>query len=107
MVKFDGAFPMDILYMKIAGKKEVESIPLCEVFNGKYNYAESLNSNEITLGDSSAAGSAVAYSKPVFLNLLHKIFFGKEGGSKITDAAIQPEGETLVSEVSSFIEKYS
>jgi len=115
MVVFTGKpYLIDMIYMKLSGDKDIESIPFCEVFenvrNVKYDRDRTLAVSQekgayhicYTGDDNTANGRSFEIPAQQFAILLETAIYGKK--QKILSLAIQPAGELLVNEVQQLLE---
>ena len=115
MVTFDGLpYPMDIIYLKVAGAKEVVSIPFTEALgildNVSFDYRESksksiqeADQHYVIKGDTEKEkNKTFVVSKRDLIKRLQLDIY--EDKHKIADMAIQPMDELITSEVQQFIE---
>lgn len=115
MVTFDGMpFPIDVIYLKVAGTKEILSIPFTEAlgiltdvsFDFRASNAKSIEEAEphyVIKGDTEKEKNKtfVVSKRDLIKRLQLDIYEDKQ---KITDMVIQPMDELLTSEVQKFIE---
>lgn len=115
MVVFTGKpYEMDMLYMKIAGSTEVASIPVCEAFTGvrnvKYHRDRTMSLSEkngsytVCFTADTDKDKNKSFDIPIqqLATTLEAEIFSKQ--CKISNIAVQPEGELLVTEVLQLIE---
>ena len=110
MTLFDGPYPYDHLYLKLAGCKGIHSAPLCELFtpsqvaNAVFDPKQS-NAEFIVLIEQRPGGNQYRASRADFIKRVQQDTF--KDTMKIVDIYIQPEGEMQTPELTQFIEKYN
>lgn len=99
---------MDHLYFKVAGTKQVVSMPLCECGfdEGKILYDPSHSTaDSVAFTDCDEGNKPLVCSKEKFMTGLQKEVYNDQ--MKIVAFVIQPEGEMQTPEVTEFLEKYN
>ena len=115
MVLFEGLpYPIDMLYLKVAGTKDVLSMPLMEALgiltNVSYDYRASCSKTIeagvpyfVIKGDSDKEKNKIfVVSKAELIKRLQLDIYDDK--FKITDLAVQPIDELLTTEVKTFID---
>jgi hypothetical protein len=109
----DKAYPIDMLYLKVAGIREVISLPFIEamaiLINVSYKSRESINKSVeraesvfVIEGDTETEKQRVfTVTKPELIKRLQMDIYKDE--FKITDLAIQPRDEFILNEIREFI----
>jgi hypothetical protein len=103
MMTFDSPVANDILYIKVKGEKGVQNVSLCEVSDGDIDKSKTSDTHIVLLAIIQGKAINSTYTRKEFLDLLNL----KLAPMKVIDFAILPEGEMMVQEVSTFLEKYS
>ena len=109
MVLFEGMpYPLDLVYIRVAGNKEVLSLPFNEAMailrNVEFDYQASKNSTGLFVikGDTDKeTGKIFKVTKQELILILQRDIY--ENQYKITDVIIQPNSELMTTEVKSFI----
>lgn len=104
----DTPAPWDVLYFRLAGDKNIHSMPLCEGFvayNSQIIYDPKL-SNESTIAfiERVENGKTYKFNREEFKSRLKQDIY--ENKTTIMDFVVQPEGEMMTPEVMAFLERY-
>jgi hypothetical protein len=111
MTRFEGIYPLDFIFIKFKDKKAINSLPLCEVFEGAI-VKEKTNDETVVLLVHTAQNKDGKTVEPIseelsFSKIQIKKLLTKNLGMMVQDFEVQPEGEMLLSSVQAFIEKYT
>jgi len=106
---FDGPYPLDYLFLRIAGEDRIVFLPLCEAvaYVNNANYDQKLsNDKQVVFTENKKDSKMRSHKiscKDFVLKLQHDIYDDKY---KIAAFIIQPQGEMQTPEVTQFLDHY-